>query len=71
MEGKEYQKGIILKCLALLKAKKEFEENVEGFTYKEIAKITEVPLGTAMSRLYTARQILKKQLSKSILKEAR
>jgi RNA polymerase sigma-70 factor (ECF subfamily) len=44
---------------------------VEGFTYKEIAKITEVPLGTVMSRLYTARQILKKQLSKSTLKEAR
>lgn len=44
---------------------------VEGFTYKEIAKITEVPLGTVMSRLYTAKQILKRQLSKSILKEAR
>jgi len=44
---------------------------VDGFTYKEIAKITEVPLGTVMSRLYTARQILKRQLSKSMLKEAR
>src|SRR3989338_4216577 len=32
---------------------------VDGFTYKEVAKITEVPLGTVMSRLYTARQILK------------
>jgi RNA polymerase sigma-70 factor (ECF subfamily) len=44
---------------------------VEGFAYKEIAKITEVPLGTVMSRLYTARQILKRQLSKSIVKDAR
>lgn len=44
---------------------------VDGFTYKEIAKITEVPLGTVMSRLYTARQILKRQLSKAILKGAR
>ena len=44
---------------------------VDGFTYKEVAKITEVPLGTVMSRLYTARQILKRQLSKSMLKEAR
>lgn len=44
---------------------------VDGFTYKEIAKIIEVPLGTVMSRLYTARQILKRHLSKSILKEAR
>ena len=44
---------------------------VDGFSYKEMAKIMSVPLGTVMSRLYTARQILKKQLSKSILKEAR
>mgnify|MGYP001599048206 FL=1 len=35
----------------------------EGFTYKEIAKIMDVPIGTVMSRLYTARQILKRQLS--------
>lgn len=35
----------------------------EGFSYKEIAKIMSVPVGTVMSRLYTARQNLKKQLS--------
>jgi RNA polymerase sigma-70 factor (ECF subfamily) len=36
---------------------------VEAFPYKEIAKIMRVPVGTVMSRLYTARQILKKNLS--------
>lgn len=36
---------------------------VDGFSYKEIAKIMDCPLGTVMSRLYTARQILKGQLS--------
>jgi len=35
----------------------------EGFSYKEIAKIMDVPMGTVMSRLYTARQTLKRQLS--------
>lgn len=35
----------------------------ENFSYKEMAKIMDVPVGTVMSRLYTARQILKKQLS--------
>ena len=36
---------------------------VEEFSYKEIAKIMDVPVGTVMSRLYTARQALKRQLS--------
>ena len=36
---------------------------VEEFPYKEIAKIMDVPVGTVMSRLYTARQFLKRQLS--------
>ncbi len=35
----------------------------EGFSYKEIAGIMGVPVGTVMSRLYNARQILKRQLS--------
>ena len=35
----------------------------EDFSYKEIAKIMDVPVGTVMSRLYTARQTLKRQLS--------
>ena len=35
----------------------------EDLSYKEIAKIMDVPVGTVMSRLYTARQSLKRQLS--------
>ena len=41
----------------------------DGFSYKEIAKIMDCPVGTVMSRLYTARQFLKKRLSKSVRKE--
>jgi len=44
---------------------------VDGFSYKEIAKVMNCPVGTVMSRLYTARQILKKQLGKVTKKEER
>lgn len=33
-----------------------------GFSYAQIAEITEVPVGTVMSRLFRARKILKQQL---------
>jgi RNA polymerase sigma-70 factor (ECF subfamily) len=36
---------------------------VNGFAYKDIARIMDVPIGTVMSRLYTARQMLKKKLA--------
>jgi len=36
--------------------------DIEGFTYEEIARITDVPIGTVRSRLHRARTVLKDRL---------
>jgi len=38
--------------------------DIEGFTYEEISKIIDVPIGTVRSRLFRARNMLKDKLQK-------
>jgi len=38
--------------------------DIEGFTYEEISKIIDIPIGTVRSRLFRARNMLKDKLSK-------
>jgi RNA polymerase sigma-70 factor (ECF subfamily) len=38
--------------------------DIEGFTYDEISKIIDVPIGTVRSRLFRARNLLKERLQK-------
>ena len=38
--------------------------DIEGFTYEEMAKIIDIPIGTVRSRLHRARNMLKEKLKK-------
>lgn len=43
--------------------------DIEGFTYEEISKIIDVPIGTVRSRLFRARNMLKDKLLKYALEK--
>ncbi len=72
MVGKKIEREILTEELG--KLPHEFREVVvlremEGFSYKEIADVTGIPLGTVMSRLSRGRKLLQASLMKHFGKE--
>jgi RNA polymerase sigma-70 factor (ECF subfamily) len=67
-EGALMDRGVSDEVLAALeKVPVDFKtvvilSDVEGFSYKEIADICDIPVGTVMSRLFRGRRILQEQL---------
>lgn len=45
--------------------------HIGGFSYREMARILEIPMGTVMSRLFRARRMLRSYLRESIQKRCR
>lgn len=43
--------------------------DLEGFSYEEIAKIIDIPIGTVRSRLHRARQLLKEMLTQYAIQQ--
>ena len=69
---KSADRNLITKALDELPV--EFREvlvlrEMEGMSYKEIADITEIPLGTVMSRLARARKRLQQSLAPNLSRE--
>jgi RNA polymerase sigma-70 factor (ECF subfamily) len=51
-----------LKALSVTSRQVIMLADLEGFTYREIAQVLSCPIGTVMSRLSRARQLLRKEL---------
>ncbi len=64
LERKELQEAVWRGLNALRPPEREIIvlKDFQGYSYKEIAELLGCPIGTVMSRLYNARQALRKQL---------
>lgn len=67
---KQEVRGAILK-LPLVYREALILAHIAGFSYKEIARILDVPLGTVMSRLFRARRMLRACLRESLASRGR
>lgn len=58
------QLATALACLAVGDREVIVLKDLDGYKYNEISELLSIPVGTVMSRLYTARKRLKEQLEK-------